>query len=605
MGSEPDCATLAAAKDRASAEIERIKEQILELSHTIHANPELSWEEYEAAALVAATMRDAGFQVTEQAYGVETAVEAVYGDGDFTVVVCAEYDALPGVGHACGHNIICAAGVGAALGLATVASEAGLRVVLLGTPAEEHGGGKVSLLEAGVTKSLSLERGVYVSALELFSVGIGPSSSHTVGPMRAGLDFRRRLGEAGLLDRVTRFHCRLEGSLAATGVGHGTPDAAIAGLRGYAPETVDPALVHGQWAELFGGAVLDIGGVPLRKADIEFAPLSRPHGHPNSMVLTALAGDAVLAQEAYLSVGGGFIVRVGESEDAGDAAPKARPAHVYHSMAELLRLAEHRRIRDIAWDDEVAFHGAERAGAGLDAIWTAMRDCVERGLETEGVLPGGLHVRRRAAGGWRALMAEGVSRQSGEALAMYAMAINEENAGGGRVVTAPTNGAAGVLPAVLYYATVERGFPRDDIHTFLLTATAVGSIFKANASISGAEAGCQAEVGSACAMAAAGLTAVRGGTPAQIENAAEIAIEHHLGLTCDPVGGLVQIPCIERNAVAASTALMATRLALLGDGSHIVPLDTAIETMRQTGADMSERYKETSQAGLAVNVVEC
>ncbi|HMR50559.1 MAG TPA: L-serine ammonia-lyase [Arachnia sp.] len=447
----------------------------------------------------------------------------------------------------------------------------------------------------------TVERGVYVSALDLFSVGIGPSSSHTVGPMRAGLDFRRRLRDEGLLDGVTRFRCRLEGSLAATGVGHGTPDAVIAGLRGYEPETVDPVLVHGRWAELHRGEVLDIGGVPLHREDIEFAPLSRHAGHPNSMVLYALVGDGRIVQETYLSIGGGFIVRIGDDAPA----TSQQPAHAYRNMAELLRLAEDRRIRDIAWDDEVAIHGAERAGAGLDRIWEAMRACVERGLQADGILPGGLRVRRRAGRGWKALMEAGVSRQSGEALAMYALAVNEENAGGGRVVTAPTNGAAGVLPAVLYYATVEKDFPREDIHTFLLTATAVGSIFKANASISGAEAGCQAEVGSACAMAAAGLTAVRGGTPAQIENAAEIAIEHHLGLTCDPVGGLVQIPCIERNAIAASTALMATRLALLGDGSHVVPLDTTIETMRQTGADMSERYKETSRAGLAVNVVEC
>lgn len=453
-----------------------------------------------------------------------------------------------------------------------------------------------------MTSPQKFERGVYVSALELFSIGIGPSSSHTVGPMRAGLDFRHRLRDAGLLDDVVRFRCRLEGSLAATGVGHGTPDAVIAGLRGHEPETVDPALVHGQWAELYQGAVLDVGGVALHKDDIEFAPLSRHQGHPNSMVLYALVGDGKILEETYLSIGGGFIRRIGDDDAPADTAA---PRNAYRNMAELLRLAADRPIRDIAWDDEVALHGAERAGQGLDAIWRAMRDCVERGLQADGVLPGGLHVRRRAAAGWQRLMAEGVSPQSGEALAMYALAVNEENAGGGRVVTAPTNGASGVLPAVLYYATVTNGFPRDDIHTFLLTATAIGSIFKANASISGAEAGCQAEVGSACAMAAAGLTAVRGGTPAQIENAAEIAIEHHLGLTCDPVGGLVQIPCIERNAIAASTALMATRLALLGDGSHVVPLDTTIETMRQTGADMSERYKETSRAGLAVNVVEC
>ena len=463
-------------------------------------------------------------------------------------------------------------------------------------------------------------RGVYVSAQDMFSIGIGPSSSHTVGPMRTGLDFRDRLAAAGLLTRVTRFHCRLEGSLAATGVGHGTPDAVIAGLRGYAPETVDPALVHGCWARLHAGETLDVDGVALRDADIQFAPLSRHAGHPNSLVLTAFDGEEVLARETYLSIGGGFIERVEDASDGssssgaddderGASAPS--PAHVYRSMDELLELTHGsggqpgRSIRDIAWEDEVAFHGAEAAGAGLDVIWAAMRACIERGLTTDGVLPGGLRVPRRAAAGWRTLAAGGTRADPSDALHMYALAVNEENAAGGRVVTAPTNGAAGVVPAVLYYATAERGFPVEDVRTFLLTATAVGSIFKANASISGAEAGCQAEVGSACAMAAAGLTAVRGGTPEQIENAAEIAIEHHLGLTCDPVGGLVQIPCIERNAVAASTAVTASRLALLGDGRHLVSLDTTIETMRQTGADMSERYKETSQAGLAVNVVEC
>ncbi|MBK7820605.1 MAG: L-serine ammonia-lyase [Tessaracoccus sp.] len=446
------------------------------------------------------------------------------------------------------------------------------------------------------------KRAVYTSALDIFSIGIGPSSSHTVGPMRAGLDFRRRLGEAGILGDVTRFRCRLQGSLAATGIGHGTPDAVIAGLRGHEPETVDPALVHGQWRRLYDGEVLDIGGVPLHREDLEFAPLSRHEGHPNSMILYALVGAGRIVEETYLSIDGGFIRRVGD-EPSGDTTAPTR-VHAYANMAELLELAKGRSIAQIAWEDEIALHSEERVTAGLDAIWGAMRACVEAGLRADGVLPGGLQVRRRAAAGWRRLMAE-VSRQSGEALAMYALAVNEENASGGRVVTAPTNGAAGVLPAVLYYATVASGFPADAIRTFLLTATAVGSIFKANASISGAEAGCQAEVGSACAMAAAGLTALRGGTPAQIENAAEIAIEHHLGLTCDPVGGLVQIPCIERNAIAASTALMATRLALLGDGTHVVPLDTTIETMRQTGADMSERYKETSRAGLAVNVVEC
>ena len=457
------------------------------------------------------------------------------------------------------------------------------------------------------------DRGVYVSALELFSLGIGPSSSHTVGPMRAGAAFRERLTAVGDLPRVSRFVVRLQGSLAATGIGHGSPDAVIAGLRGLQPETVDPDLVHGEWDRLDRGETIDVDGVPVTKDDIVFAPFSRHEGHPNSLILSAEADGEVLASETFLSIGGGFIERVGEpGEDPGSgsgvgadssAAPQLR--HRYASIAELMDVVGERSIADIAWEDEVALHGEAAAQAGIDLIWSEMRSCIERGLEGRGVLPGRLGVKRRAAEGLRKLRERDGCDTAEEALALYALAVNEENAAGRRVVTAPTNGAAGVLPAVLYFATVPGGFDPVAIRTFLLTATAIGSVFKANASISGAEAGCQAEVGSACAMAAAGLTAIRGGSVAQIENAAEIALEHHLGLTCDPVGGLVQIPCIERNAVAASTALTACRLALLGDGTHVVPLDTTIETMRQTGADMSERYKETSTGGLAVNVVEC
>jgi len=459
-----------------------------------------------------------------------------------------------------------------------------------------------------MTRSVvGVERGVYTSALDLFSIGIGPSSSHTVGPMRAAADFRARLADDARLSEVVRFACRLDGSLAATGVGHGTPDAVIAGLRGHRPETVDPAVVHGGWAMLEAGHGLDVGGVPFVRDDMTFAPRERPHGHPNSLTLRAELAGGEIVDETYLSIGGGFIRRIGEAT-ATDAEPQtavAQAAPGFRSMRELLDLARGRSIADIAWEAETSVHGAAEAERGLDAIWAAMRACIERGLRSDGVLPGGLRVPRRAAAAWRQLAERGESRDAAEAVSVYALAVNEENAAGGRVVTAPTNGAAGVLPAVLYQSVAGVGFDPGLIRRFLLTATAIGSIIKANASISGAEAGCQAEVGSACAMAAAGLTAVRGGTPEQIENAAEIAIEHHLGLTCDPVAGLVQIPCIERNAVAASTAMTASRLALLGDGSHIVDLDTAIETMRQTGADMSSRYKETSAAGLAVNVVEC
>jgi L-serine dehydratase len=442
--------------------------------------------------------------------------------------------------------------------------------------------------------------GVYVSALDLFSIGIGPSSSHTVGPMRAALTFVTALRERGLLTRTDRIQVRLHDSLAATGIGHGTPDAVLAGLRGLEPETCDPREVHGRWADLADGGTLDVHGIPITAQDVTFEPFARDLGHPNALTFTALADGAEVHSACYLSIGGGFVVQ------AGGLPPTPPPVpSTYRCAADLLAACgEDGRIADVAWADEVAMHGAEAAAAGLDAIWDAMSDCVAAGVAAEGVLPGGLRVRRRAAAAQQILAdraARGERVAPEEQLAVWAMAINEENAGGGRVVTAPTNGAAGVLPAVLHYLVREHGADREQIRTFLLTAAAVGSIVKANASISGAEAGCQGEVGSACAMAAAGTTAVLGGTPRQVE----IAMEHHLGLTCDPVGGLVQIPCIERNAVAAATALTASRIALLGDGQHVVSLDTVIETMRQTGADMSSRYKETSEGGLAVNVVEC
>jgi len=420
--------------------------------------------------------------------------------------------------------------------------------------------------------------------------------------MRAGYAFRQELRARSWLDQVTRYECRLHGSLAATGVGHGTPDALIAGLQGHEPETVDPANVRGIWPRIAAGEAVLVDQVAIRRHDVLFEPRARHLGHPNALTLTAANHKGPLLEQTYLSVGGGFIQTLGEPE----RATRRAPASAYRTASQLLALCQSSRtIADIAWDDETTMHGPVAAARGLDAIWAAMRDCVERGLATDGVLPGTLRVRRRAAAAAHQLQLRGVVGSTQERLALHAMAVNEENAAGGRVVTAPTNGAAGIIPAVLYDKVCSDQIDRVAIHTFLLTAAAVGSIIKANASISGAEAGCQAEVGSACAMAAAGLTAIEGGTPRQIENAAEIALEHHLGLSCDPVGGLVQIPCIERNAVAAATAVTATRLALLGDGSHIVSLDTAIETMRQTGADMSHRYKETSTGGLAVNVVEC
>jgi len=454
--------------------------------------------------------------------------------------------------------------------------------------------------------------GVYVSALELFSIGIGPSSSHTVGPMRAGRDFARRVRDL-LPEGPVRVGAVLYGSLAATGLGHGTPDALVAGLAGLDPESCDPAAVRGAWSGHPTGTPLLFGGttaVPFDSSDVVLDPFTRPEDHPNTLTLRAWAADSEhpALEETYLSIGGGFIRRVGDSTDP-DPASSAPVGPRFRTAAELLALcADGRSIADVARESETATHDTAAVDAGLDAIWAAMHSCVESGLRAEGTLPGGLRVPRRARAVRLSLeAAEASGRPVGsEWLQAYALAVNEENAAGGRVVTAPTNGAAGILPAVLTHywrhdpdATVER------VRDFLLTAAAVGSLIKANASISGAEGGCQAEVGSACAMAAAGLCAVLGGTPAQVENAAEIAMEHHLGLTCDPIAGLVQIPCIERNAIAATTAVTAARLALHGDGSHIVSLDTVIETMRQTGADMSDKYKETSRGGLAVNVVEC
>ena len=507
----------------------------------------------------------------------------------------------------------------------------------------------------------------YVSAFELFSIGVGPSSSHTVGPLRAAGDFARRtvaLGveSGGTLGHLARITCVLYGSLGATGIGHGTPDAVVAGLEGHEPETVDPALVRGAWTNWTDGDALLVDGaapVPFARADIEFAPRTRLPGHPNAMTLRALdPAGAVLLEETYYSIGGGFIRRESDVV-ASDARPRAVDGFPFRfsNAAELIALCDEHglTIAEVARRNEEALRSEDEIAAGLDAIWDAMSSCVDAGLHVGGVLPGMLKVKRRAslireqleqaeAGGGREL--------PGEWLGAFALAVNEENAAGGRVVTAPTNGAAGIVPAVAMYwwrfladsglgaenavtpygelvgsallglhpgaaeavaplvlgeaaGDVAEANRRRGIRRFLLTATALGSLFKANASISGAEGGCQAEVGSACAMAAAGLTAVMGGTTRQIENAAEIAMEHHLGLTCDPVGGLVQIPCIERNAIAASTAVTAARLALRGDGEHFVSLDAVVETMRQTGIDMSHKYKETSEGGLAVNVIEC
>jgi L-serine dehydratase len=448
-----------------------------------------------------------------------------------------------------------------------------------------------------------------VSVFDLFSIGIGPSSSHTVGPMRAAGRFARHLAADGLLPNVSQVRIELYGSLGATGAGHGTPGAVVLGLEGSEPETVDPAVAKARVEEIRAGGKLLLAGTHTidfdHTTDVVLS-LRAMAFHSNGMVFLAFdsAGEE-LSRRMYYSVGGGFVVDEQEAE-SGPREDTAVP-YPFNTAAELVRLAVENdcSIAELMARNEAALDRDPDLRAGLLRIWAAMRECVEAGLNATGTLPGALRVRRRAR-----LLAEtldpGDPLYAMDWLTVYALAVNEENAGGGRVVTAPTNGAAGVIPAVLhYYSRFVPGATDDGIVEFLLTAAAIGQLFKANASISGAEVGCQGEVGSACSMAAAGLAAVMGGTPAQVENAAEIGIEHNLGLTCDPVGGLVQIPCIERNAVASVKAITAARMALHGDGTHHVSLDTAIKTMRDTGADMKDKYKETSQGGLALNVVEC
>ncbi len=462
-----------------------------------------------------------------------------------------------------------------------------------------------------------------ISTLEMFSIGVGPSSSHTVGPMRAATAFVTDLRDRGVLSSVAGVRVELCGSLGATGVGHRTPDAVVAGLRGHDPQTCDPAVVPSGWTGLGDCSEVRLLGdhpVTMAEADLRLAPLTRLPGHPNGMRFTAVdsAGVVVAEQVAY-SVGGGFVVTEEELREADTLAttPTSREVpHPYSSAADLLSRCqeENLTIAGLVWANEVAWHGAEQAAEGIDAIWEAMSACVDAGLAGEGLLPGSLRVRRRARDQRAKLerLDECGEDTTVEWLQAYAMAVNEENAAGGRVVTAPTNGAAGIVPAVgRHFLRIRPDIDRDParrraaMRTYLLTAAAIGTLYKLNASISGAEAGCQGEVGSACSMAAGAFCALLGGTPEQVENAAEIAMEHHLGLTCDPVGGLVQVPCIERNAVAACTAVAAARLARQGDGAHVVSLDAVIETMRQTGLDMSSKYKETSTGGLAVNVIEC
>jgi L-serine dehydratase len=455
-----------------------------------------------------------------------------------------------------------------------------------------------------------------ISAFDLFKVGIGPSSSHTVGPMRAACSFVTRLRQEGLLPRVAGVRCELFGSLGATGHGHGSVKAVVLGLEGEQPDLVDPVAAEPRVDAVRHEGKLALAGDHLIAFsvddDVVLHRRKRLEFHSNGMLFRALdaEGNEVDRRE-YYSVGGGFVL---DEDDAGNPAIVEDPTPVrypFRTGEELLARTRETglRISDVMLANELAWRSEAEVRAGLLHIWAVMQECVERGTRTAGVLPGGLKVRRRAAA-LRAQLEghpdEADPLRAMEWVTLYALAVNEENAAGGRVVTAPTNGAAGIVPAVLhYYRDFVDSYSEDGVVRFLLTAAAVGLLFKENASISGAEVGCQGEVGSACSMAAAGLAEVIGGTPEQVENAAEIGIEHNLGLTCDPVGGLVQIPCIERNAVGSVKAITAARMAVRGDGRHHVPLDKAIKTMRETGADMKDKYKETARGGLALNIVEC
>ncbi|PPK61572.1 L-serine ammonia-lyase [Actinokineospora auranticolor] len=455
-----------------------------------------------------------------------------------------------------------------------------------------------------------------VSAFDLFSIGIGPSSSHTVGPMRAALMFVEGLRAAGRLDEVARVRAELFGSLGATGHGHGSDKAVLLGLEGERPEDVDTDTVPDRVAAIrAAGRLRLLGAHDIAFTEDDDLVMHRRKSlplHPNGMTFAAwtASGDE-LAHRTYYSVGGGFVLDENSTDGPVISADTTPVPYPFRTAADLLRHCEDdgKTIAEVMLANELVWRTQAEVRSGLLGIWQVMQDCVTRGCEREGVLPGGLKVPRRAHALHAKLAAEdgaGDPLYVMDWVSLYALAVNEENASGGRVVTAPTNGAAGIIPAVLHYYTRFLSVATDDgVVDFLLTAAAIGVVLKETGSISGAEVGCQGEVGSACAMAAAGLTAVLGGTVAQVENAAEIGLEHHLGLTCDPVGGLVQIPCIERNAVGSTKAINASRMALRGDGTHVVHLDKVIKTMRETGADMHTKYKETARGGLALNVIEC
>ncbi|WP_339885043.1 L-serine ammonia-lyase [Vreelandella maris] len=449
---------------------------------------------------------------------------------------------------------------------------------------------------------------------DLFRIGIGPSSSHTVGPMRAARDFALALGDT----TITRLVVRLHGSLAATGVGHGTDQAVIMGLIGEAPESIDPDTIASRLKQLEEDELLLLAnGQQIAfevGSDVEWDETCLPF-HPNAMVLSAYCHDTLIAMNTYYSLGGGFYVdqaKADQGEVGEDSTPLTYP---FNTAEELLALCRQHQLRisQLMLENEKAWRSESAIREELLTIWQAMSDSIDNGLRATGHLPGGLNVRRRAQSLHQQLLNPPENQRLivssftvMDWVNVFALAVNEENAAGRRMVTAPTNGAAGIVPAVLaYYLKFEPDASEADVVDFLLTAGAVGILCKKNASISGAEVGCQGEVGSACAMAAAGLAEVLGGTPGQVENAAEIGLEHNLGLTCDPVGGLVQVPCIERNAIASVKAINAARMALHGDGEHFISLDKVIRTMRDTGRDMQDKYKETSKGGLAVNAIEC
>ena len=464
-----------------------------------------------------------------------------------------------------------------------------------------------------------------ISVFDLFKIGIGPSSSHTVGPMRAARLFVQALQRDGQFEATCAVQCELYGSLGATGKGHGSDVAVMLGLMGHTPDGVDVEAVPGMIAAARAHQALMLAGVKsIVFKEKEHLLLYRREAmaeHPNGMKFSALDGQGKLLRQAkYLSVGGGFVVTAGATNEAVLSAYQKVP-YPFTSGDELLAICRQHRLKisQVMWANERTWRSDQEIRAGLLDIWRVMRECVQRGLSITGTLPGPFKVPRRAPA-LAAQLRERAERALADPLSVldwinvYAFAVNEENASGGRVVTAPTNGAAGVIPAVLHYcdrfvlpASGRAGHDdgQDAVLDFLMSAAAIGMLYKLNASISGAEVGCQGEVGVACSMAAAGLAAVMGGSPEQVENAAEIGMEHNLGLTCDPVGGLVQVPCIERNAMGAVKAVNAARMAMQGNGQHVVSLDNVIKTMRETGADMKTKYKETSRGGLAVNIVEC